>query len=213
MNAETQNGQQAVNKTINAINTLSDEVQEGATVIHRLESYSESIGTVLGVIKGIAEQTNLLALNAAIEAARAGEQGRGFAVVADEVRSLASKTQDSTTEIQAVIEQLQSGAKEAVSVMEASSVQAKNTVVEATEAGRMLGEITSAISAISSMNMQIATAAEEQTATTEDINRSVDSISQVVLRTSESSNETAKSSEYLSSLAANLQHSVSQFQI
>ncbi len=142
------NGRQVVGHTIEAIDSLAREVKEAGTVIDRVEKDSESIGGVLDVIKGIAEQTNLLALNAAIEAARAGEQGRGFAVVADEVRTLASRTQQSTAEIQTMIERLQTGTRDAVSVMDQSRQMAEATVGQAAKAGSSLEEINAAVNTI-----------------------------------------------------------------
>ncbi len=138
VNNEAQTGANNVKKTMSAINQLADEIDQAGTVVQKLESDTQSISTVLEVIRGIAEQTNLLALNAAIEAARAGEQGRGFAVVADEVRSLATKTQESTEEINSMIEMLQSGAKQAVTVMDQSKKSASSTVSIATVANHSL---------------------------------------------------------------------------
>ena len=155
-------GSNVVNETIASINALVSEIENSAVVIQKVEADSVQIGTVLNVIKSIAEQTNLLALNAAIEAARAGEQGRGFAVVADEVRTLASRTQESTQQIQEVVEQLQSGAQQAVNAMTSSQEKAQATVVLAGTAGTSLQAITSNVTSISEMDFQIATAAEEQ---------------------------------------------------
>lgn len=155
-------GRDIVTKTVASINGLAEEVERAGEVIRKLEADTENVGTILDVIKGIAEQTNLLALNAAIEAARAGEQGRGFAVVADEVRTLASRTQDSTQEIQKVIEELQTAARSAVEVMGQSKHRAQTSVEQAAQTGESLAAITERVEAITEMNMQIATAAEQQ---------------------------------------------------
>ncbi len=210
---EAAEGGDVVIKTIGVINDLAREVESAALVIHKLEEDSSKIGGVLSVIKGIAEQTNLLALNAAIEAARAGEQGRGFAVVADEVRTLASRTQDSTQEIETMISLLQQAAAEAVSAMEASCDKAKGSVEQAALAGASLDSIKSAVAAISDMNGQIASAAEQQSAVTEEINRNVVMISQIADETAVGANQTADSSEELSKLAVNLQSLVKQFKV
>ena len=155
-------GRDIVNKTVESINGLAQEVERAGEVIRKLEADTENVGTILDVIKGIAEQTNLLALNAAIEAARAGEQGRGFAVVADEVRTLASRTQDSTQEIQKVIEKLQTAARSAVEEMAQSKQRAQTSVEQAAQTGESLAAITERVEAINHMNMQIVSAAGEQ---------------------------------------------------
>ncbi len=155
-------GREIVNKTVSSINSLAAEVEHAGEVIRKLEADTENVGTILDVIKGVADQTNLLALNAAIEAARAGEQGRGFAVVADEVRTLASRTQDSTQEIQKVIEELQAAARSAVDVMGQSKQRATTSVDQAAQTGESLAAITERVEAINQMNMQIVSAAEEQ---------------------------------------------------
>lgn len=206
-------GKDVVRLTIDSIQSLATEVEDAAGVIQRLSSHSEEIGKVLDVIRGIAEQTNLLALNAAIEAARAGEQGRGFAVVADEVRTLASRTQASTQEIQGMIEGLQGNAGKAVEAMEKGRVQARDSVEQAGRAGESLDAITAAVTNISDMNTQIASAAEEQTAVAEEINRNVANIGQSVDETARGSEQISRASEELARLAAELQNKVGQFRV
>lgn len=210
---EATNGKQVVSETASTIDGLVHEVEEASTVIQRLAAESENIGTVLDVIKEIAEQTNLLALNAAIEAARAGEQGRGFAVVADEVRTLAQRTQHSTQEIQQIIEKLQSGADDAVTVMGRSREQAQATVEQSTRAGASLETIAEMVSRISDMNAQIASAAEEQTAVSEEVNRNVVNISQVAEETAACSRQISESGEGVSRLASQLQGLAGKFKI
>ncbi len=206
-------GQQVVTRTIKSINELAAEIDSAASVIQKVEVGGVEIGTVLDVIRGIAEQTNLLALNAAIEAARAGEQGRGFAVVADEVRSLASRTQESTQEIQQMIESLQAGTKEAVASMETSRVKAQSSVDEAAQTGESLSAINTAVSVINEMNTLIASAATEQEAVTEEINLNINQISQVSGNSSNSVQQINNATSDLAQLAANLQNMVAQFKL
>ena len=212
-NDEASAGKGVVDDTIQSIEVLANEVQGAAVVINQLAADSEAIGSVLDVIRGIAEQTNLLALNAAIEAARAGEQGRGFAVVADEVRTLAQRTQTSTREIQQMIEKVQGGARNAVSAMESGCELASASVSKAGDAGSSLGTINSAVSSINDMNMQIASAAEEQSAVAEEINRNIVNIGVVADETADGSEKTARSSEDLAQLGNQLQSIVGMFKV
>ena len=212
-NASTVEGQNVVTQTVNSISQLANDIENASAVIHQLESHSEDIGGVLDVIKNIAEQTNLLALNAAIEAARAGEQGRGFAVVADEVRTLASRTQESTQEIEAMIDKLQSGSRDAVQVMENSRKQAAVSVEQANAAGTALQSITESVSLISDMNTQIATAAEEQSSVAEEINRNITSVNNLGTQNAASAHETTATSEELARLAVGLQELIAQFKV
>nr|VVV04686.1 Methyl-accepting chemotaxis protein McpQ [Aliivibrio wodanis] len=210
---EAQQGKQVVNSTIKTIETLAQEIERASSVINNLEHDSHQIGSILDVIKGIAEQTNLLALNAAIEAARAGEQGRGFAVVADEVRSLASRTQESTEEIQQMIEKLQQGTKTAVSVMQQSQTYANDSVNNARVAGDALAAITNSVTQISDMNTQIATAAEEQGAVAEEINTNIVNINHAAETTASGAEETSRESENVANLASDLKKIVNQFKV
>lgn len=208
---EALQGQKVVQDTVTAIESVAVEVERTAVAVQRLEADSQSISSVLEVIRGVAEQTNLLALNAAIEAARAGEQGRGFAVVADEVRTLASRTQQSTVEIQQVVEQLQVGAQNAVEVMQQGRQWVASSVTQAQQAGRSLSSITRAVASISDINIQIASAAEEQSSVAEEINQNVVNINQVADRVTQSAEQTALASGELASLAVSLQTLVGQF--
>ncbi|RRJ85381.1 methyl-accepting chemotaxis protein [Aestuariirhabdus litorea] len=206
-------GQKVLNATISSIRSLDERLDEAAGVIKTLETETENIGSVLGVIGGIAEQTNLLALNAAIEAARAGEQGRGFAVVADEVRTLASRTQDSTAEIQEMINRLQQEAARAVTVMTASREQSNRSVEQATQAGDSLQSIVDSINTINDMTTQIASAAEEQTAVADEINGNVTRISDISSQTTTGLKETASGAGTIHSLGSTLQSLVGQFKV
>ncbi|WP_126456527.1 methyl-accepting chemotaxis protein [Sulfuriflexus mobilis] len=210
---EANNGQTVVNATISSIQQLVNEVENASDVINEVRSDSDAIGTILDVIRGIAEQTNLLALNAAIEAARAGEQGRGFAVVADEVRTLASRTQESTNEIQGMIEKLQSGIRNAVTTMEQSRERAGQTVEQASKADQSLQTITSSVSTINDMNTQIASAAEQQTGVAEEINRNVVEINHISESNAEGANQILAASENLNRLTDELNSVVHRFQI
>ncbi len=209
----TESGYAVVTQTISVINSLAGEVEQASQVIQGLEDDSAQISSVIDVIKNIAEQTNLLALNAAIEAARAGEQGRGFAVVADEVRTLANRTQQSTEEINSMIERLQSGTRAAVEVMDKSKAEAQASVEQASQAGEALTDIQSAVKLITDMNMQIAAAAEEQSTVAQDINQSVVSINDATLETSNGTRATAKNSLELKELAVNLEAITATFKV
>ena len=208
---ETSTGQSIVNNAVASINALSSEINNAADVIKQLETNSVEIGSILEVIKGIAEQTNLLALNAAIEAARAGEQGRGFAVVADEVRTLARRTQESTEQIHSMIERLQEGSQKAVAVMGTSNERAAESVENARKAGGSLSTIYNAVTTINDMNNQIAAAAEQQATVAEGVNKNVIEIYDVSQQTKDGAEQTLVSSNELAKLAEQLQTLVSKF--
>ena len=212
-NTEASKGQSVVAATIDSINQLANEVEAAADVIQRLEKDCVDIGSIMNVIRGISEQTNLLALNAAIEAARAGEQGRGFAVVADEVRTLASRTQQSTDEIQEMVERLQSGTTQAVNAMAKGRAQAHASVDHVARAGESLSVISNSVTIISEMNAQIATAAEEQTAVAEEINRNIITISDLGHHVTSSSEKAASSSGEISLMSSNLRNLVGRFKV
>ena len=204
-------GNQVVESTVRAIEELAKEVDESAKIIAQLRADSNNIGSLVDTIKAIAEQTNLLALNAAIEAARAGEQGRGFAVVADEVRSLAQRTQESTSEIESKILLFQTGAENSESTMVSNCEKARLTVEQANEAGESLASITRSVDTILQMNTSIATATEEQSAVAEEINRSVVEIQQIADETNQGGEQLAHHSEDLNELGAKLQSGVAYF--
>ena len=206
-------GREVIGATLDSIKSLADEVQEASSVIDRVDHDSDSIGSVLDVIKSIAEQTNLLALNAAIEAARAGEQGRGFAVVADEVRTLASRTQQSTAEIQNMINRLQSGTRDAVQVMELSRKMAESTVEQVVKASDSLDNITASVAQIREFNTQIANAAEEQSNVAEEINEKVVRISQIADQTAAGTQQTTSASGEMMEMSEKLRAIVGQFKI
>ncbi|UZD65568.1 methyl-accepting chemotaxis protein [Marinobacter sp. AN1] len=208
---EVEKGNRVVADTAAAIGNLADTLEGATETVRQVSQDSANIESIIEVINGIAEQTNLLALNAAIEAARAGEQGRGFAVVADEVRSLATRTQDSTREIQEMIGKLQTGAGQAVSVMETSRELARETVAQTGEAQEALGRIRHEVGAINDMNAQIASAAEQQSAVAEEVNRNISRIHDATVETAAGSEQVASSSRELDTLADQLRKEVSFF--
>lgn len=212
-NDEAEEGRTVVQGTIDSIQALAQGVENAATAIEQVGQDSDSIGKVVDVIKEIAEQTNLLALNAAIEAARAGEQGRGFAVVADEVRTLAQRTQESTTEIEGMIGNLQSGAQNAVNVMTQGREQAQESVDRAISAGSSLESITQAVNTINDMNTQIASAAEEQSAVSEEINQNIVALNQMSAQNAEAVTETTAATESVSQMATQLQAMINRFRV
>lgn len=211
--AEGQMARRVVDGSIKQIHALVSDIRSSGTSLDSLQNDVSSIVSVLGVIRSIADQTNLLALNAAIEAARAGEAGRGFAVVADEVRALASRTQQSTQEIQGMIDRLQSGTQGAVEAMRRSSEAGDGTSAQANEAGASLDTMATLIGTINSMNAQIASAAEEQTAVAEEINRSVHQIAEAVDSVADQTQQSAHTSRNLADLGQRLGKLVGQFRI
>ncbi|HHQ4454606.1 methyl-accepting chemotaxis protein [Aeromonas hydrophila] len=204
-------GNQVVRSAISSIEEVSVKIEQAGAVVQQLEQDSNNISMVLDVIRGIAEQTNLLALNAAIEAARAGEQGRGFAVVADEVRSLAQRTQNSTAEISKMIEVLQERTAEAGSAMQLSRQQMQESVGLAREAGSSIDTINGAVTQITDMNTLIATATEEQNAVTEELNRSIVNIHNAADENALGAQQTAQACVELSKLANTLHHMTQRF--
>ncbi|QIK37624.1 methyl-accepting chemotaxis protein [Caldichromatium japonicum] len=210
---QAREGRMVVRHSVNGIRALADGVGEAARTIQQLEHESVNIGKILDVIRGIAGQTNLLALNAAIEAARAGEQGRGFAVVADEVRALAQRTQESTQEIQEMIGRLQQGARSAAAMMQQGHDQAEQSVALANETDQSLDAITQSVEHINNMNDQIATAAEEQRAVVEEINRNIESIRMLSNQTLKSTDEVVSATSNLEDLSGKLMSVVYQYKV
>jgi methyl-accepting chemotaxis protein len=212
-NVQVVDAQGLVHQTIEVIGGLSEQVAEGVKVIERLGADSRKVDSVLEVIRAIADQTNLLALNAAIEAARAGEAGRGFAVVADEVRTLASRTQKSTQEIQETIERLQTGASNAVKLIGAISERSEATVVETRQVNEALKRINQAVGTINEMNVQIASAAEEQTSVSETINQNVHEIVAITEQTAQGTGKAGTVTQRLKTLAADMSDQVSRYRV
>ena len=209
-----QNSEEAsnvVNTAIGSINSLVKEVDSASSVITMLAQETAKIGSVVDVIRGIAEQTNLLALNAAIEAARAGDQGRGFAVVADEVRALAGRTQQSTQQINSMLQTLHQGVRHAVDAMDSSQQHSQETVAETARIEQSLGTVNHAVTMINDMNLQIATAAEEQHAVTEEISRNLENIQHIVQELSSAAVKSEQATEEMASSGKALQDLVKQF--
>ncbi|MBU3057278.1 methyl-accepting chemotaxis protein [Pseudomonas indica] len=213
VNQETVSGRALVESQVGSIQRLAGEIDQSVLVINQLASDSSAISQVLDVIKGIAEQTNLLALNAAIEAARAGEQGRGFAVVADEVRNLAKRTQQSTEEIEQMISRLQGGVGAAVKTMNTSHQMAEGTVSQSSQVQQALENILGAVGMIVDQNQQIAAAAEQQTAVAHDIDQNIVEISRAGERTAEGASQTEQASRQMSELVAQLKQLIGAFRV
>lgn len=210
---QSREGAEVVGATIHAIRQLAHEVESASDTIQTLEQETANIGAVLAVIKGIAEQTNLLALNAAIEAARAGEQGRGFAVVADEVRALAARTQDSTKDIQQMIERLQGGVQNAVKAMHVGSEKARFSVERAAGVDGALSATGDSVARINDMAAQIATACEEQSSVTEEIARNISDIRDLSNEAAQTSEQSTQASARLSELSHGLAQLVGRFRV
>ncbi|NOI18078.1 methyl-accepting chemotaxis protein [Vibrio coralliilyticus] len=210
---EANHSHKIIDKNVQEANELAEQIQSASQVVQKLASDARNVDTVLEVIRGVAEQTNLLALNAAIEAARAGEQGRGFAVVADEVRSLSLRTHESTLEIQNIVEKLQVGAENVVKVMDQGTAKATNASELSSQAGEALNKINKEVHTIEEMNQHIATAAEEQTVTVNDINRNVVSLSDMASTVSGESNQMASSSKELGRVSDDLMAMINRFKL
>ncbi|HEC59610.1 MAG TPA: methyl-accepting chemotaxis protein [Methylophaga sp.] len=210
---EAKAGKQVVIEAMGAIDSLANEVEKAAETLNNLETDIGNIGAIVDVIRGITEQTNLLALNAAIEAARAGEHGRGFAVVADEVRTLAARTQSSTHEIEEMVNRLQQGAKAAVKVMNDGRESAKTSVEKAASVGQALDSITAMITTMDEMSASISSAAHQQSSVAEDINRGIVNISQVAEHTADGARDTLSAVATMSALSAQLQEAASKFKV
>ena len=211
--SQAQLGTQMTETAIQAISRLTGEIEQASSVISKVGSYSTEVGTVLDVITSIAEQTNLLALNAAIEAARAGEAGRGFAVVADEVRSLATRTHESTLEVHKTIEQLQQEVSEAIQVMEGAQQSTHTSVDEVEKVSESLQEIAEAVSGINTLNSQMTISAQQQEQASAEVNRSVQEIGEIAERTSTEARQGVDVSESLLGLAVQLEKMVNQFKL
>ena len=206
-------GEKAVSETRSFVTDLNTEIGRVMAQLRELQSDTQNISTVLDVIKSVAEQTNLLALNAAIEAARAGEQGRGFAVVADEVRSLAQRTQSSASEIETLINTLVASAESSVATMEKGTSLAEQTLERAETAGSTIREMAQAVEEIRQYNSQIATGAEQQTSVAEDINQNITLIRDVGEQSATSAEQVSSSSNELARLAEDLSTQVSRFRV
>ncbi|WP_443217043.1 methyl-accepting chemotaxis protein [Pseudomonas sp. GM78] len=210
---QARQGQHNIDSSLRQIDQLSETISQAVGVIQSLAQESTQIGSVLEVIRAIAEQTNLLALNAAIEAARAGEQGRGFAVVADEVRLLAQRTQQSTAQIQGMIERLQGNSEAAVNVINASSQAAQQTVLQARETGESLHLVIAALRNLTELNASIASATLEQSHVVEDINQNVTHAASLAQENALAADQSNEASRHLGELASQLNRLLGQFRL
>lgn len=209
----TDSGQERIRIAVERVQQLAVRINETADFMSHLEGEAKNVTSVIDVIRGVAEQTNLLALNAAIEAARAGEQGRGFAVVADEVRTLASRTQQSTADIQGMLGQLQQGVQRAVEAMGSSSTMTAEAATSANDAGQSLKGISTAVKEIADMTLQIATAAEEQSSVTAEIDKNLVQINSLAMNTAQDASRTAQESQHLNELSIQLRQLLAQFRV